>query len=142
MRARPLGGAALLAAVVLVASGCVYYPTVVDIGGPRILPANGRAVRQANGAVFYVELDSRGRFGDVITGVSATVARQARVVDASGQPVARFEIPGATTVAFRPGAAHVVLSDLTRPLVPGESIIVTLMFEKSGGLGIITVVEK
>lgn len=141
MRARPLGGAALLVAVVLVAGGCVYYPTVVDIGGPRILPANGRAVRQPNGARVYVELDSRGRFGDVITGVSAAVARQARLVDATGQPLARFEVPGVATLALKPDGPHVVLSDLTRPLVPGESIIVTLMFEKSGGLGIITVVE-
>jgi hypothetical protein len=35
----------------------------------------------------------------------------------------------------------VALRELTRPLVPGETIIVTLVFEKIGGLGIIATVE-
>jgi periplasmic copper chaperone A len=52
-----------------------------------------------------------------------------------------MEVPGTTVVTLVPDGPHVVLSGLTRPLVPGESIIVTLVFEKSGGIGVITVVE-
>jgi copper(I)-binding protein len=36
---------------------------------------------------------------------------------------------------------HVVLTGLQRPLVPRETFIVTLQFEKSGGIGVVTVVE-
>ena len=50
-------------------------------------------------------------------------------------------MPGATTLRFTPEGPHVVLSELTRSLTPGETIIVTLIFEKSGGLGVITTVE-
>jgi copper(I)-binding protein len=52
-----------------------------------------------------------------------------------------LEIPGATTVKFAPGGPHVVLADLQRPLARGETFIVTLRFEKSGGIGVLTVVE-
>jgi hypothetical protein len=130
-----------LAALLLLAGGCVYFPSIEDIGGTRITPVNGRAVRRADGAAVYLELNSTGKFGDVVTGVSAAVARQARLVGGDGQALARFEVPGAATVALKPGGPHVVLSGLTRPLVAGETIIVTLMLEKSGGLGVVTVVE-
>ena len=128
-------------AVAVLAGGCVHYPSVTDIGGTRITPVNGRAVRQATGAAVYVELQSTGKFGDVITGASAAVARQATVVAGDGRPLARLEVPGAATFALKPGGPHVELANLTRPLVAGETIIVTLMLEKSGGLGVVTVVE-
>lgn len=47
----------------------------------------------------------------------------------------------ATTVPLRAAAITCGLADFTRSLVPGESIIVTLQFEKSGSIGVVTVVE-
>jgi copper(I)-binding protein len=35
----------------------------------------------------------------------------------------------------------VVLSELTRPLELGDTVIVTLVLEKTGGLGVIATVE-
>jgi copper(I)-binding protein len=52
-----------------------------------------------------------------------------------------MEGPGATLVKFGPDGPHVVLADLHRPLTRGETFVVTLQFEKSGGIGIVTVVE-
>jgi copper(I)-binding protein len=69
------------------------------------------------------------------------VAKNAAVVDAGGDPLTRVEVPGASTFSFTPEGPHVVLSELTRTLTPGETIIVTLIFEKSGGIGVITTVE-
>jgi copper(I)-binding protein len=132
----------VLAALALVAAaGCVHYPTVADTGGVRLQPDKGRAVREGDSAAFYVELRSTGKFGDVLTGVLSPVARQAQLVDGGGAAISALEIPGTMTVLFAPGGPHAVLSDFTRPLVPGETIIVTLMFQKSGALGVITVVE-
>ncbi len=34
-------------ALVLLASGCTYYPTVRDVGGVRLRPDQGRVVRAA-----------------------------------------------------------------------------------------------
>jgi copper(I)-binding protein len=132
---------AALAALVLLASGCVHYPTVVDVGGTNIRTANGRAVRQDGRALVSFEVISTGKFGDVITGVTTPVAKQAQLVNGTGGPLARLEIPGATTVKFTADGPHAVLTDLQRPLTPGETFIVTLTFEKSGGIGIVTVVE-
>lgn len=131
---------AALAALALLLAGCVYYPTVEDTGGTRIRTENGRAVPQGDGALVYFDVNSTGKYGDVIVGVVAPVAKQARVVEGSA-PVARMEIPGATTVKFAPGGPHVVLADLSRPLAKGETFIVTLQFEKSGGIGVVAVVE-
>ena len=133
--------AAALVVALLLTAGCVTYPTVMDVGGPRLRPDKGRAVRQADGAVVYFDIKSTGKYGDVITAVYSPVARQAALVGAGGDPLSRFEVPGATTFSFAAGGPHVVLSELTRALTPGETIIVTLIFEKSGGLGVITTVE-
>jgi len=133
--------AAALAVALLLTAGCVTYPTVMDVGGPRLRPDKGRAVRNADGALVYFDIKSTGKYGDVITAVYSPVAKQAALVGAAGDPLARFEVPGATTFRFTAEGPHVVLSDLTRTLTPGETIIVTLIFEKSGGLGVITTVE-
>jgi copper chaperone PCu(A)C len=128
--------AAAIVMLVLVVAGCVHYPSVEDIGGIRIVPRNGRAVRQPDGAVVSMELNSTGKFGDVVMTAYSPVARQAQLV-----PPVPLEVPGTTLVTLTPDGPHIVLTGLTRPLVPGESIIVTLIFEKSGGIGVITVVE-
>jgi len=132
---------AALAALLLLVAGCVHYPTIMDIGGTRIRTENGRAVRQEGRALVYFDISSTGKYGDVITGVTAPVAKQAQLVNGTGAPLTRLEIPGATTVKFAADGPHIVLADLQRPLAPGETFIVTLTFEKSGGIGIVTVVE-
>ena len=133
--------AAALAVVLLVAAGCVNYPTVVDTGGTRLRPDKGRAVRKDDTAAVYFDIKSTGKYGDVITAVYSPVAKQAVLVGADGDKLACVEVPGATTMSFRPEGPHVVLSELTRSLTSGETFIVTLIFEKSGGIGVITTVE-
>ena len=132
---------AALAALVLSLSGCVHYPTVVDVGGVRMRTEAGRAVLEGDRARVFFEVVSTGKFGDVILGVTTPVAGRAQLVDAAGAALPKFEIPGATTVKFTPDGPHVVLTGLQRPLVPRETFIVTLQFDKSSGIGIVTVVE-
>ncbi|HZF04614.1 MAG TPA: copper chaperone PCu(A)C [Patescibacteria group bacterium] len=139
MTARALATVAL--AGVLVSGGCVHYPTVMEAGGTMVRPDKGRAVRQGAGAVVYFDLKSSGKYGDVITAVHTPVARQAQLVSGSGEPLTRLEVPGTAVVSFTSTGPHVVLSELTRPLVLGDTIIVTLVLEKMGGLGVIATVE-
>ena len=128
--------------VLLVAAGCVYFPSVVDVGGVRLQPERARAVRSssANEAVVYFRLRSTGKYGDVLTGVQAPVARRTELRSWGGT-VTQIEIPGETVVVFQENGPRVVLGDLTRTLTPGEVIIVTLHFQKSGDIGLVTVVE-
>jgi copper(I)-binding protein len=131
---------AALAALMLVATGCVHYPSVMDVGGVRLRTENGRAVREGDRARVVFDVVSTGKYGDVITGVFAPVAKEAQLVDATGAPLARYEVPGAATVKFIPDGPHVILTGL-RPLTPRETFILTLQFERSGGIGVVTVVE-
>ena len=132
---------AALAALLIVMTGCVYYPTVMDTGGVRLRTENGRAVRQGADLVVTFDVVSSGKYGDVITAVHTPVARQAQLVDGRGSPLSRVEVPGASVMRFTEKGPHVVLSELTRPLVLGDTIIVTLVMEKMGGLGVIATVE-
>jgi copper(I)-binding protein len=120
--------------------GCVYFPSVREVGGVRFKPEKGRLVRDGDDAVFYVELASTGKYGDTLLGASMPVARRARLVSPAG-PVDRLEVPGETVFVLGPGGPRVVFSELTRPLTPGEVVIVTLNFVKYGNLGVISIVE-
>ena len=139
MRGALVRALAVVGVVLLV--GCVVYPNVTDIGGTRIRPERARLVREADGAALYVELHSTGKFGDVLTGARADVARAAALVDARGAAAKKLAIPGTAIVTFKPGGPFVRLSGLTRQLVAGESVIVTLVMEKTGNLGVVSVVE-
>jgi copper(I)-binding protein len=143
MTARAAGWRAALALAVLPLAACTYYPTVQDVGGVRLQPEEGRVVRQsdANAAIFHVQLKSTGKYGDVLLRAEAPIARRAELVAANGTPVGQIEIPGETVMHFGVGGPRIVLSDLTRTLTPGEVVIVTLHFQKSGALGIISVVQ-
>jgi copper(I)-binding protein len=129
--------------LLLLASGCTYYPTVLDTGGVRLRPTQARAVRAEKGgdALVYFLLHSTGKYGDVLTGANAPVAEKAELRSARGWALRRVEIPGGSVVKYHEGGPRVVLTGLTRPLAPGEVFIITLQFEKSGPLGLVTVVE-
>lgn len=133
---------ALLALGVLVASGCVYYPNVGDLGGVRLRPTDGRIQRAAlDELVVSFILHSTGKYGDVLIGAEAPVARRAELRTPAGVVVAEVEIPGASIVSFQSGGPRVVLTSLTRIPQPGEVVLVTLHFRKSGALGLVAVVE-
>jgi copper(I)-binding protein len=140
---RRLRAAGVTLTLLLLAGACTYFPSVRDVGGVRLQPERARAVRSgsANEAVVYFRLRSTGKYGDVLTGVETPVARRAELRSSGGSPVGEIEIPGESVVNFQEDGPRVVLADLTRPLTPGEVIIVTLFFQKSGALGLVTVVE-
>ena len=133
--------AGLALAVLVLAAGCVYYPMVTDLGGVRLMPTKGRVVREGAGAIFYAEIDSTGKFGDTLVHAETPIAHRVQLVDARGAPLPRLAVPAVSLVRLAPGAPHIVLADLTRPLRPGEVIIITLVFEKTGAVGVISTVE-
>ena len=134
---------ALLGFVLLSVAGCSVYPTVREAGGVRIRPENGRALRAAPAggtAVVYVDVVNTGGADDTLIGVLSDAAGRAELRNRSA-PIARIAIPPATTVALASDDRHIELYDLKRELKTGDVIIVTLLFEKSGAVGAITVVQ-
>ena len=130
-----------LVSVALLLAGCVYYPTIPDIGGIRIRPVDSRAVVLADGYAVYMDLENTGGNPDTLIGITSDVAKSATLVNASADQGGRLEVPGATTVSFKPGGPHIVLAELARPLRRGEVFIVTLVFERVGRIGAVTHVE-
>ena len=58
-----------------------------------------------------------------------------------GRPIPVLRVPGDTRLVFGPGGPRVTLAELTHPLTPGDGVIVTLVFAKSGRIGVVSVVE-
>ncbi|MEK7386466.1 MAG: copper chaperone PCu(A)C [candidate division NC10 bacterium] len=141
MRPRRSLSRVVLALALAALAGCVYYPTVTDVGGVRIVPERGRVVREGAGALFYVDINSTGKFDDVLVRVETPIAGRAQLLGPTGAPLAQLLVPGTTLVRLQPGGQRVLLSDLTRELKPGEVVIVTLLFQKSGAIGVISPVE-
>ena len=59
-RRRAVGPGTVGLALALLLAGCVYYPTVGDIGGARLAPERGRVVRNGDGALFFVDITNTG----------------------------------------------------------------------------------
>jgi copper(I)-binding protein len=127
--------------LVLLAGGCVYYPTVEDVGGVRLAPEHGRVVRNGDGAFFFVDINSTGMFEDAIVRVETPIAKRAQLLGQAGEPLTRIMVPPTTLTRLHSGGERVALFELTRELKPGEVVIVTLFFEKSGALGVVSPVE-
>jgi copper(I)-binding protein len=140
-RHRALGRGTVGLALVLLLGGCVYYPTVADVGGVRLLPERGRVVRNGDGALFFVDITSTGMFEDVLVRVETPIAKRAQILSQSGEPLTRLHVPGTSLVRLHSGGERVALSELTRELKGGEVVIVTLFFEKSGAIGVVSPVE-
>jgi len=89
-----------------------------------------------NGAA-YVTLVSP--TGDRLTDVSSPVAEKAELHQMTNdggimkmREVTAIDLPPGTPVSLKPGGLHVMLMGLTHPLQPGQSVPMTLQFEKSG----------
>jgi len=132
-----------LLGIALLVGGCVYYPTIPDIGGIRIRPVNSRAVIQPEGVLITMELENTGGYGDTLLGITSEVAKSATLMNVAPvtDKAGRLEVPPATTVVLKVEGAHILLTDLARPLIPGETFILTLVFERVGRIGAITRVE-
>ena len=50
------------------------------------------------------------------------------------RPVARVEIPAGGSLQLKPGSYHVMLIGLARDLAVGDTIDLTLTFEKAGSI--------
>ena len=133
--------AAPLVLVFLFLAGCTYYPMAIDTGSPRMEPKNGRLVRTPGGAVCYFDLESTGKYGDLLVSAESAAARRVAIVGANGAPVRSLAVPGQSRLDFRPDGPRITLSELTQPLTPGDGVIVTLVFAKSGRIGVVSRVE-
>ena len=58
------------------------------------------------------------------------------------QPIERLEIPAGATVELKPGSYHIMLIGLKQELKAGETIEITLTFEKAGDVKVTAEVRE
>ena len=89
----------------------------------------------------YVTILNRGTAPDALVGASADVAARVELHETrnmSGmmmmEPVSKVEVGPGTRVELRPGSYHLMLIGLMRALTPGQTVDLTLRFERAGAL--------
>jgi hypothetical protein len=87
----------------------------------------------------YMVIRDTGKAGDRLVGAATPVAAMVQVheVESVGGEMRMrerpaVEIPPGGSVRLEPGGLHLMLVDLARPLVAGERVPLTLVFEKAG----------
>lgn len=134
---------AIAASVLLMAGSAVAQTEAIEIKDAWARATPGRA---ENGAA-YLTIESPQ--GDRLTGVSTTIARMAELHTMKMEggvmrmsPLAAIDLPAGQPVTLKPGAMHIMLVGLKQPLQAGQSIPLTLHFEKGGTREIVAAVGK
>lgn len=100
--------------------------------------------RSAANAAFYMEIQNEGREVDRLIGAESsgcgiTQIHESRI-DAQGvssmQHLKEIEIPASETVSLEIGGLHIMCFDKQRDFVAGSRIPITLIFDKSGEVGV------
>ena len=112
--------------------------TGAQTGGIEIKDAWARATPGGaqTGAAYLTLLSPT---GDRLTGVTSPAAEKAELHQMTNdggimkmREVTAIDLPPGTSVSLKPGGLHVMLMGLKHPLQPGQSVPMTLQFEKSG----------
>lgn len=144
LRFATLAAACVLAAGAALAHG--YKAGELEIGHPwSRATAPGAPV-----AGGYMTITNTGAEADRLVGGSAPFAGRVEIHEMTMQDdVMRMrelegglEIAPGETVELRPGGFHVMFMDLKEPLVEGESVPATLVFEKAGTVEVEFAIES
>lgn len=109
----------------------------IDVTGAYALPT---LAGQSNGAAFMVvhnDGTAADRLIDVRSDAAARVELHTHSMDASGMMKMTkvdegFALPPGSSVVMERGGNHVMMMGLAAPLVAGQTIPITLVFEKAG----------
>ena len=144
----------VLASLALLAA-CSSAP-VLPIAPITVTDAWARSTSATAGtSAAYATITNAGTAADALVGASSPVAASAEVhqTTAVGSPsassggmmgmlpVARVEIPAGGSLQLQPGSYHVMLVGLTKDLVIGQTIELTLTFEKAGPITVMAQVR-
>lgn len=82
----------------------------------------------------YFRLYNHGRIPDTLVGVSSDRAAMVGLHGEGMVAIGSLPLPGNDSVVLAPTARHVMLDSLTRAVVAGDSVIITLNFARAGGV--------
>lgn len=132
---RPRARLASVLALGVVACGRAASPGAAITAGDIVIQ-HGFAfepITAASGAAYF-EVHNRAALADTILEVSSPVARAAAFHGVNMGHLDVLEVPAGTTVALKPGATHLMLTDFSAPPAAGDSLRLTLRFAHAGTL--------
>jgi copper(I)-binding protein len=100
-----------------------------------------RAAMQGGVGGAFMRLSNAGATADRLLAVASPAARAVEmhttIQDGDVmrmRPVGMIDLPAGGAVQLQPGGLHLMLMGLNRPLNPGETVAVTLTFERAGAI--------
>jgi len=130
--------ALIVAATIAACAQATKTSIVVEDPYARATPAGA-----LSGAV-YMTLDNKTDAADRLIGASSNVAAQVQIHEMSmangvmqmRQIANGLPIPAGESIVLKPGGYHVMLIGLRQRLTAGESLPLTLTFEKAGNISV------
>jgi copper(I)-binding protein len=109
-----------------------------DAGGHGMSGGGAMGHGGGNGAV-YVTITNGGATPDALVGAASEAAATVELhetIQEGGvmkmRPRPKFDLPAGGRVEMKPGGAHIMLLGLKHDLKPGDTVKVTVTFEKAG----------
>jgi periplasmic copper chaperone A len=130
----------MIAAFSFALSAQAFAEEATRIGDLRILDAWARASHDvSNRSAVYMSLETAGEQPDRLLAAETSAAETAELRTywlegcfAHRPPVEAIELSSGARTVLDPGGLHIMLSGLQRKLVDGETIALSLRFEKAG----------
>ena len=141
---------AALAAAILVVTPAFAHNGVTHLGPINIsLPFTRATLPNAPVAGGFLTIENTGTEPDRLISAASDIADDTQIHEMAMQgdvmkmrPLAEgLEIPAGETVVLAPGGFHIMFMGLKQALVEGETITVTLTFEKAGTVDVLLPIE-
>ena len=141
---------AALAAAILVVTPAFAHNGIVHLGDINIsLPFTRATLPNAPVAGGFLTIENTGTEPDRLISARSDIAGDTQIHEMAMQGDVMkmrqladgLEIPAGETVVLAPGGFHIMFMGLKQALVEGESITVTLTFEKAGTVDVVLPIE-
>ena len=139
-----------LAAAILVVTPAFAHNGVVHLGAINIsLPFTRATLPNAPVAGGFLTIENTGTEADRLVSATSDIAGETQIHEMAMQGDVMkmrqladgLEIPAGETVVLAPGGFHIMFMGLKQALVEGETITVTLTFEKAGTVDVVLPIE-
>ena len=114
------------------------YAHDVKIGNLNIDDVWARTGQPGQVSAAYMEIKNKGAADKLIAAncdcAKATELHDVKMIDGAMKmvPVTGMDVPANGELKLKPGAYHIMLIGLNRPLVAGETLPIKIKFEKAG----------
>ena len=137
---------AALAAAILVVTPALAHNGVIHLGDINIsLPFTRATLPNAPVGGGFLTIENTGTEADRLVSATSVVAGETQIHEMAmegdvmkmRQLADGLEIPAGETVVLAPGGFHIMFMGLKQAFVEGETVAVTLTFEKAGSVEVL-----